>query len=115
MADHPPGVYRMHWKFVGWVDAIDTIGNVWSQRVVSSNILDGEHVIDWTMTKIPLPKEARVGTFVSVHRTKAGRWYVVNPSERMPRTTESQFKRAKARAGRLYRRLVDRDSSPTKG
>lgn len=102
-----------HWKFVGWVDKIDTRNNTWIQRVVTSTLFaDEEMQIEWTTTNVPLPDGAQEGTYVSVHRTKAGDWYAVNLSERMPRITESQAKRAKARAKR-WARLVNPDSHPT--
>lgn len=105
-----------HWKFVGWVDAIDTPGNVWCQRVLKSTLLGyDEFQIEWHLTKVPLPDGAEEGTYVSVHKTKAGDWYAVNLSERMPPITESQVKRSKAEARRLARYLgiiTDPDPKP---
>lgn len=103
---------RKHLKFVGWVEAIDTVGNVWTQRVVESSTgLDGW--IDWTLTKLPL--DAKEGHYVSVHRTKAGRWYVVNLSvDRMPCLTESQMKRVDARVRRMQR-WINTMPEPTRG
>jgi hypothetical protein len=107
-----------HLKFVGWIEAIDTVGNTWTQRVTHSNI--SEHIleVDWELTKLPLPDGAKVNTFVAVHRTKSGDWYAVNLSERMRKLTESDFKRIDARARRLSRSLgIDSDTpdEPTRG
>jgi hypothetical protein len=105
-----------HWKFVGWVDAIDTYGNVWTQRVTESTLFgDEDLLINWSLTKIPLPGKVQEGTFISVHRTKAGEWYAVNLSERMPRITESQHNRAKARGHRRWKKfqkIIDDNPNP---
>lgn len=110
MTIHP----RSHLKFVGWIQAVDTRGDVWTQRITDSNVIDYEAEIDWRLTKIPLPGGASQGHFVSVHRTKAGRWYAVDLSQRMPRLTESQIKRAEAWSRRMAR-LIDRSPQPTTG
>ena len=102
-----------HWKFVGWVEAINTPDNVWAQRIVKSTLFDDTEVrISWRMTKVPLPDGAQQGTYISVHRTKAGHWYAVNLSERMPRTTLSQIKRSAAEARRMMH-LIKSDQEPT--
>jgi hypothetical protein len=49
------------------------------------------------------------------HRTKAGEWYAVNLSERMPRITESQHNRAKARGHRRWKKfqkIIDDNPNP---
>jgi hypothetical protein len=95
-----------HWKFVGWVESIDTVGNLWVQRVVKSTFFGEEELdIEWHLTTIPLPDGVQEGTFISVHRTKAGKWYAVNLSRRMPVITESDMKRVEAKAKQMRRHL----------
>ena len=105
---------KQHWKFVGWVSSIHTADNVWHQRVVSSTMFGDEELeIAWHLSTIPLPDGVQEGTFISVHRTKAGKWYAVNLSQRMPNITESEVERVKARAKQLRKRLgLDHDENP---
>jgi hypothetical protein len=98
--------HNTHLKFVGIVEAVDTYGDVWTQRVFESNVLtDPEVWIDWRLTKVPLPAKTKEGHYVSVHRTKAGHWYAVNLSYRMGPRTESQVNRAVAKAKQMRRAL----------